>query len=324
MASEMPTTLLEAIRYFEDYESCREFLVSLRWPDGVVKCPTCGSDKVTYLANARQWKCYAKHPRPKFTLKTGTIFEDSPLPLDKWLVALWLIVNSRNGVSSCEIARTLGITQKSAWFMAHRLRFALHQGSFETMMSGHVEADETFIGGRSRNMHKRKRDKLGISQSNSMAGKVAVMGLLERHGEGSRVRTRVVETRRRNELEKTVVEHVELGSNLYTDALRSYDKMGQKGYVHGVIDHAEKYVEGDIHTNGLENFWSLLKRALKGTYVSVEPFHLFRYLDEQMYRFNNRKLKDFNRFALAAASIIDRRLMWKQLTGQEDGSALLN
>lgn len=324
MTSEMPTTLLEAIRYFEDFENCREFLVSLRWADGVVKCPTCGSEKVTYLANARQWKCYAKHPRPKFTLKTGTIFEDSPLPLDKWLVALWLIVNSRNGVSSCEIARTLGITQKSAWFMAHRLRFALHQGSFETMMSGHVEADETFIGGKSRNMHKRKREALGISQSNSMAGKVAVMGLLERHGEGSRVRTRVVQTRRRNELEKTVTEHVELGANLYTDALKSYDRMSQKGYIHGVIDHAEKYVEGDIHTNGLENFWSLLKRALKGTYVSVEPFHLFRYLDEQMYRFNNRKVDDFNRFALAAASIVDRRLMWKQLTGQEDGAALLN
>ncbi|MGC4084756.1 MAG: IS1595 family transposase [Vicinamibacterales bacterium] len=324
MQTELPTTLLEVIRYFENFENCRDFLVSLRWPDGKVTCPQCGSEHVTYLAKARQWKCYAKHSRPKFTLKTGTIFEDSPLPLDKWLVALWLVVNSRNGVSSCGIARTLGITQKSAWFMAHRLRFALHQGSFETMMSGHVEADETFIGGKSRNMHKRKRDKLGISQSNSMAGKVAVMGLLERHGEGSRVRTRVVETRRRNELERTVTEHVELGSNLYTDALRSYDRMGQKGYIHGIIDHAEKYVEGDIHTNGLENFWSLLKRALKGTYVSVEPFHLFRYLDEQMYRFNNRKVGDFNRFALAAASIVDRRLMWKQLTGQEDGAALLN
>jgi transposase-like protein len=324
MKTELPTTLLEAIRYFEDFENCREFLVSLRWPDGKVACPTCGSPKVTYLAKARQWKCYAKHPRPKFTLKTGTIFEDSPLPLDKWLVALWVIVNSRNGVSSCELARTLGITQKSAWFMAHRLRFALHHGSFDTMMSGHVEADETFIGGKSRNMHKTKRERLGITQSNSMAGKVAVMGLLERHGEGSKVRTRVVETRRRNELEKTVVEHVELGSNLYTDALKSYDRMGQKGYIHGIIDHAEKYVEGDIHTNGLENFWSLLKRALKGTYVSVEPFHLFRYLDEQMYRFNNREVGDFNRFTLAVASIVDRRLMWKQLTGQEPLPAILN
>lgn len=324
MTREMPTTLLEAARYFEDFENCREFLMSLRWPDGKVLCPQCGSEKVTYLANAKLWKCYSKHPKAKFSLKTGTIFEDSPLPLDKWLVALWVIVNSRNGVSSCELARTLGVTQKSAWFMAHRLRFALHHGSFDAMMSGHVEADETFIGGKSRFMHKAKRDKLGISQSNSMAGKVAVMGLLERHGDGSKVRTRVVETRRRNELEQTVTEHVEAGSHLYTDALKSYDRMGQKGYVHGVIDHAEKYVEGDIHTNGLENFWSLLKRSLKGTYVSVEPFHLFRYLDEQMYRFNNRKVGDFNRFALAAASIVDRRLMWKQLTGQEDGAALLN
>lgn len=325
MKSEMPTTLLEATRYFESFENCKDFMVSLRWPNGKVTCPQCGSDKVTFLENAKLWKCYSKHPKAKFSLKTGTIFEDSPMSLDKWLVALWLIVNSRNGVSSCEIARTLGITQKSAWFMAHRLRFALHQGSFDKMMSGQVEADETFIGGKARNMHKVKRNRLGITQSNSMAGKVAVMGLLERHGDGSRVRTKVVETRRRHELEQTVSAHVEAGSTLYTDALRSYDRMGEKGYVHNVIDHAEKYVDGAVHTNGLENFWSLLKRSLKGTYVSVEPYHLFRYLDEQMYRFNNRKVVgDFARFALAAASIVDRRLMWKQLTGKEDGSALLN
>jgi transposase-like protein len=174
MKSEMPTTLLEATRYFESFENCREFLVSLRWPNGKVACPTCGSDKVTYLENARLWKCYGKHPKAKFSLKTGTIFEDSPLPLDKWLVALWLIVNSRNGVSSCEIARTLGITQKSAWFMAHRLRFALHQGSFE-MMSGEVEVDETYVGGRARWMHKDRKARV-IRASSKGAGKVAVMG----------------------------------------------------------------------------------------------------------------------------------------------------
>ena len=153
-----PKTFQEAILYFADYDRCREFLTDLRWPDGRVACPKCGSQHVVYLSKARAWKCYGKHSAPKFTLKTGTIFEDSPLGLDKWLAALWLLVNGKNGISSCEIARSIGITQKSAWFMAHRLRFALHHGSFDKL-TGEVEADETFIGGKARNMHiaQRKR-----------------------------------------------------------------------------------------------------------------------------------------------------------------------
>ena len=311
-----PKTLQAAILYFADYERCRQFLMELRWPDGTVTCPQCGSSHVVYLEKARVWKCYAKHPKAKFTLKTGTVFEDSPLGLDKWLAALWLIVNCKNGVSSCEIARDLGITQKSAWFMAHRLRLALHYGSFDKL-TGDVEVDETFIGGKARNMHKSKRDRLGISQSRSMIGKIAVMGLLQRHGtDGSKVRMQVVQTRRKHELEQTVSAHVTEGATVYSDALKSYDRMGQRGYVHHVIDHAEAYVDGQVHTNGLENFWSLLKRALKGTYVSVEPFHLFRYLDEQAYRFNTRKvLGDFDRFRLAASQILGKRLTWKQLVG---------
>ena len=133
-----PKTLQQAILYFADFEHCRAFLTDLRWPDGNVTCPSCGSDRVTWLAKQRRWKCYAKHAKPQFSLKTGTIFEDSPLGIDKWLVALWLIVNCKNGISSMEIARHLGITQKSAWFMAHRLRFALHAGSFDKL-SGEVD-----------------------------------------------------------------------------------------------------------------------------------------------------------------------------------------
>lgn len=229
---------------------------------------------------------------------------------------MWLLVNCKNGVSSYELARDLGVTQKTAWFMLHRLRMAIHAKSFNKF-GGHVEVDETFIGGKARNMHAAKRKRLGISQSRSMIGKVAVMGLLERHGEGSKVRLEVISNRKKHQLETTIGEHVEVGATLHTDALRSYDRMGQRGYIHNVIDHAESYVDGEVHTNGLENFWSLLKRALKGTYVSVEPFHLFRYLDEQMYRFNNRKQTDAIRFLEACASVFGKRLTYTTLTGKE-------
>lgn len=312
-----PKTLREAILFFADYTNCRRAVEAIRWPDGTVACPTCGSENVTYLAKQRRYKCYEKHPKAQFSLKVGTIFEDSPIGLEKWLPALWLLTNCKNGISSYELARALGVTQKTAWFMLHRLRFALHGGD-ESKFSGHVEADETFIGGKARNMHATKRKRLGISQSRSMIGKVAVMGLLARHGEkGSQVRTSVIANRKKHQLEASVMENVEVGSNLYTDALRSYDRMGQRGYVHGVIDHAEAYVDGAIHTNGLENFWSLLKRAIKGTYVSVEPFHLFRYLDEQAYRFNSRKGSDAERFVSALKGIINKRLTYVALTGSE-------
>ncbi len=287
-----PKTLVNAIRYFANPTNCREYLVSRRWPNGVV-CPTCGSNTVYFDSSRNGWECKTRHPKRKFTLKTGTIFEDSALGLDKWLPVVWMIANMKNGVNSHEIARSIGVTQKTAWFMLQRIRLAMQDDETGGELGGEVEVDETFIGGRARNMHASKRRKLGVSQSRSMIGKVAVMGLLKRHGgRGSQVRTRVVSTRRKHELEQTVEEHVTAGATIYTDALRSYDRMAQRGYVHGVIDHAETYVDGQIHTNGLENYWSLLKRALKGTYVSVEPFHLFRYLDEQAFRFNYRKDSD--------------------------------
>jgi transposase-like protein len=292
------------------------FVASLRWPDGV-RCLHCESVDCSYVASRRIWQC--KNCRKQFSVKVGSIFEDSPIPLSKWLPAMWLLVNCKNGVSSYEIARDLGVTQKTAWFMRHRLRLAIHAKSFDKM-GGTVEADETFIGGKVRNMAAAKRKRLGISQSRSMIGKVAVMGLLERHRKdegGAQVRALVVANRKKHQLESVVVEHVEQGSNVYTDALRSYDRMGQKGYVHGVIDHAESYVDDVVHTNGLEHFWSLLKRALKGTYVNVEPFHLFRYLDEQAYRFNNRKHSDAARFLAACASVFGKRLTYTALTGKE-------
>lgn len=316
MATESsPKTLREAILFFADYSNCRKAVEAIRWPDGVVKCPTCGSEKVSYLAAARVYKCYGKHPRAKFSLKVGTIFEDSPLGFDKWLPALWLITNCKNGISSYELARALGVTQKSAWFMLSRLRLAL-QGDGSGKMSGHVEVDETFIGGKARNMHKAKRDR--VIRGTGGMGKVAVMGLLSRHGKDghSTVRLSVVENRRKAALQARVREHVRRGAKVYTDGLLSYDGLAND-YVHNVIIHAEKYVDGQVHTNGCENFWSLLKRSLKGTYVSVEPFHLFRYLDEQAFRFNQRVCDDATRFVLALNDTINKRLTYKALTSSE-------
>jgi transposase-like protein len=317
MATE-PKTLQEAIVYFSDFENSQRFVIDLRWADGKVRCPSCGSEKVTYLANAHLWKCYEKHAKAKFSLKVGTIMEDSALPIDKWLTAMWLIVNCKNGISSCEIARDLGITQKSAWHMAHRIRFALHYGSFEKM-SGQIEVDETFIGGKARNMHvaQRRRRITGTGTKD----KTAVLGILER---GGKVRTVVVPNRKKHALQGEVRKHVEAGAALYTDALLSYDGLAGD-YAHKVVDHAVEYVSGTCHTNGLENFWSLLKRGISGTYVSVEPFHLFRYLDEQAYRFNNRKdMNDFDRFKLAASQIVGKRLTWNEVTGRSGSEPTIN
>ena len=316
----LPTTLQEAMIYFAEAENCNGFLANLRWSDGNVRCPHCGSDNVTYLRSVNRYKCYGKHPKAQFSLKVGTIFEDSPIGLDKWLCAMWLIVNCKNGISSCEMARSLGITQKTAWFLDHRIRFALHQGSFENMLSGEVEADETFIGGKARNMHVAKRERRITGTGGK--DKTAVMGILER---GGKVRTKVIPNRKKRAIQAEVRKHVEAGSALYTDALLSYDGLASE-YAHGVIDHAVQYVDGHVHTNGMENFWSLLKRGINGTYVSVEPYHLFRYLDEQAYRFNNRKeTKDFDRFKLAASQIVGKRLTWDVLTGkQSDGETSAN
>lgn len=234
--------------------------------------------------------------------------EDSPIGLDKWLPAIWMIVNAKNGVSSYEIHRALGITQKSAWFLLHRIRLAMQSRSWNKQLSGHVEVDETFIGGLARNRHSNKRKHEGTGG----AGKVAVMGLLERHGE---VITHVLPNTQATTLQPHIKRHVETGSNLYTDKYPGYKHLDEE-YIHGVINHAIEYVNGNVHTNGIENFWSLLKRTLKGTYVSVEPFHLFRYLDEQAFRFNKRTGNDLYRFIETAKALTVRRLTFEELTGK--------
>jgi hypothetical protein len=308
--------LQEAIVHYADLDVCQQELVAARWPDGV-ECPTCGRKDVAYLATQRRWQCKGNHPKRQFSAKVGTIFEDSPISLSKWFTAIWLIASAKNGISSYEIHRAIGVTQKTAWFMLHRIRLAMQTNSFRKM-TGEVEIDETYIGGKARFMHKDKRDK---AKGSTWMGKVVVLGLLERHGEGrSRIHTHVVRGTRRNALLPRVHETVERGTQVYSDALQSYqDQYGHglpNAYVHKVIDHAEGYVQGNVHTNGLENYWSLLKRTIKGTYVSVEPFHLFRYLDEQAFRFNTRKTSDSARFNEMAARVVGKRLTYAQLIGE--------
>jgi transposase-like protein len=307
MENAFPKTLLEAVKYFSDPDVALGCMVAIRWPNGIT-CPRCDSTEHSFVRTRRIWIC--KGCKKHFSVKLGTIMEDSPIGLDKWLSAIWLIVNAKNGISSYEIHRALGITQKSAWFLLHRIRKAMQTGTFNKLI-GPVEIDETFIAGLARNMH--RADKARKIHGTGGAGKVAVMGLLERHGE---VRTVVIPNTRRKTLEGHVNDHVEDGSIVYSDGLASYNNLAQK-YIHQVIDHAEKYVEGNIHVNGIENFWSLLKRTIKGTYVSVEPYQLSRYLDEQSFRFNNRKGKDADRFLTAASNITGKRVTYKELTGKE-------
>jgi len=303
----LPKTLQEAIVYFSDTDRCITYAIKLRWQNGI-DCPRCGSKEHSYISTRRFWFC--KGCKKQFTIKVGTFMEDSPLTLDKWMTAAWLICNCKNGISSYEIARDLGLTQKTAWFLDHRIRAAMQSGSFDKL-SGDIEADETFIGGKARNMHAAKRA-LRITGTGGK-DKTPVMGILER---GGKVRTAVLPNRKKKAFQAEVRKHVEAGSALYTDALLSYDGLAGD-YAHQVVDHAVAYVDGKIHTNGLENFWSLLKRGINGTYVSVEPFHLFRYLDEQAFRYNNRRdMTDADRFEFVMGNVFGKRLTWNQLTGK--------
>ena len=308
-----PRTLIEAVRFFSDLDTAHNYFAQMRWPNGAV-CPHCGSTQVAYMAKYRRYQCSGSHDSRQFTLKTGTVMEDSPIGLDKWAVAFWLEVNAKNSISSYEVHRALGVTQKSAWFMQQRVRLAMQSGSV-AKMTGAVEADETFIGGLARNMHKHKRAQKIKGTGGS--GKTAVMGLLERHSEKgkSKVRVKVIGTVQGATLKAEVRQHVEAGANLYTDAHAGYTGLAAD-FAHEFIDHAETYVRGEVHTNGLENFWALFKRCIKGTHVSVEPFHLFRYVDAEAFRFNNRKMNDGSRFTTLIGQIVGKRLTYKQLIGK--------
>jgi hypothetical protein len=315
-----PRNLQDAIKYFSNPANCLEYMASKRWPDGVVICPTCGRKDVSFLEKQNKWQCKSAHPKRQFSAKVGTIFEDSPIPLEKWLVAVWMLTNCRNGVSSYEIARTIGVTQKSAWFMLHRIRLAMRNELMGTKVGGNeggaVEADETFVGGKSINMHKERR--VRYNKEGGRDSKTIVMGILDR--DARQIRAKVVPNVKRETLQNEILNNVKYGSRVYTDSAVAYDKLHAK-YVHEVVNHACEYVREQVHTNGMENFWSLLKRSLHGTYIAVEPFHLERYVDEQVFRYNNRSSKDNpiddrDRFDLAMYGIVGKRLTFAEVTGK--------
>jgi transposase-like protein len=318
---EKPKTLQEAIQHFSDEQVCIDAVAKMRWPDGAY-CPACLAKKPYYLKTQKRFKC--RDCRRQFSVKLGTIFEDSPLPLQKWLPAMWMLTNCKNGVSSWEIHRALGITQKSAWFMLHRLRLAMKGYDVGTKLGGKddggaVEVDESFFGGKMRNMHRDKRERYAAvtGHTGGVTGKTIVVGLLDR--QAREVRAKVVPDTKRETLQSEIFKNVKYGSAVYTDNAVPYDNLNWK-YIHEIVDHSQEYVRGQVHTNGLENFWSLFKRHLRGTYVAVEPFHLDRYLDEQVFRFNNRQkpMDDYARFEKVLGQVAHKRLTYAELTGKTD------
>jgi transposase-like protein len=313
MEAVKPKTLIEAIKHYADADNALSEMADSRWSKGIT-CQHCGAEKPMFLKTRRIWKC--SKCRKQFSIKTKSVFEDSPISLDKWLTAVWMVANCKNGISSYEVARDLGVTQKTAWFMLHRIRLAMQDEVTGGKLSGEIEVDETFIGGKARNMHKDVKARK-IQGRTGPEGKAIVAAVLER---GGKVRARVIDKRRKSQLHALVNENVETGSALYSDALKSYDGLGEE-YKHQVIDHAVEYVRENVHTNHAENFWSLLKRGINGTYVSVEPYHLFRYVDEQAFRYNNRKdVDDYARFKMVLTQLAGKRLTYETLTGTSKGS----
>jgi len=324
--------LKEAIEHFANPENVLAYMTHLRWPDGVVKCPTCGREDASFLKNQNKWQCKSAHAKRQFSAKVGTIFEDSPIAMDKWLVAVWMLSNCKNGVSSYELARTIGVTQKSAWFMLHRIRLAMKGGTFEKMGGGGspVEADETFVGANVMKMHKSRRATMQAIASNTYGmsrhaiGKTIVMGILDR--DMRQVRAMVIPDVKRATLQEQILAHVKGGSQVITDDATGYRYALSEGFAHEIINHAQEYVRGQVHTQGIENFWSLLKRGLRGTYVAVEPYHLERYVDEQVFRYNNRGSKefpvsDFSRFTRLMEQIGGKRLTYAHVTGKSGEEA---
>lgn len=293
-----PNTLLEAIRYFSDTERCIAYMASLRWPNGAI-CPTCGRVDVSYLKSQQRFQCKSRHPKRQFSVKVGTIFEDSPLGLDKWLPAVWMIVNAKNGVSSYEIARALGVTQKTAWFMDHRIRAAMAYGGFDKL-DDPVEADETYIGGKT--SEKRGR----------FSNKSAVIGVVEKKKDIGQIRAFATK-----HVDATVAlpflrSQLKQGAVLHTDESRIYHR-AKFEFLHESVNHsADEYARGAVSTTTIDGFWNLMKRSIKGTYTHVSAGHLNKYVDEHTYRYNTRTLKDGERFSQWFSGC-NKRLLYKAL-----------
>src|ERR1035441_2499823 len=318
LSMDTPHTLQAAIAHFSDPQRAFESAVEFRWPGSNVTCPRCGQAKHSFIKTRSIWFCYVC--KKQFTVKVGTVMEDSPIGLDKWMIAMWMLANCKNGVSSYELAKNIGVRQNSAWFMLHRIREAMKDDRTHKFgFGGPVESDEAFIGPNPAKMNRIQRKKYSIERNKGgYIAKTAVHGMLDR--ELRQVRAKVLPNVKRETLQNAILDNVTPFAKVYTDEATGY--MGlEKNYVHKVIDHSREYVKGQVHTQGIENFWSLLKRGLRGTYVAVEPFHLHRYADEQVFRYNNRATKDnplddADRFYIALAQVAHKRLTYAELTGK--------
>lgn len=312
---DMPKSLQQAVLYFADLDLCRELMREMKWPDGKITCQHCGAsgDRIGEVKTRNMIRC--KDCRKQISATVGTVFESSHISLDKWFVALWAVVNCKNGISSHELGRAIDVPQKTAWFMVQRIRAALEEGGWK--FDGPAEADTTYVGGESRNMHKAKRERK--IRGRGSVGKTAVHGVLQRSTaeQPSQVRAEVIGSEDAQRLLPSVRRNVRWGAEVYTDSASAYGDLCLS-HLHRQIDHAKAYAEGNVHTNGLENFWSLFKRTLRGTYIAVAPFHLFRYVAEQAWRFNQRTLDDCGRFLLALRGVVGKRLTYRVLTAQDD------
>jgi transposase-like protein len=303
-----PKTLREAIIHYSDLKVCTDLMVQIRWPSGKVICPYCGKGGAKFMESVQRFKCYGC--KKQFSVKVGTVLEDSPIPLTKWLPAFWLLVSAKNGISSCELARSLGVTQKTAWFILHRIRHTLKIGTFEKM-SGTVEVDETYLGGLEKNKHKGKK----LNAGRGAVGKAVIAATLERgDGEGkhSRVQTAHIKDTDKQTLQGLVKANVEQGTTVYTDSHSGYQGLSAE-FIHEFVNHAVEYARGAVSTNGLENYFSLLKRTVKGTYVSIDGWHLAKYMDEQAFRFNTRRSGDYTRFLVVLGLMVGKRLTFDTL-----------
>lgn len=294
-------SLPQLLDYFKEESTGIAYYENLRW-NGKPVCPHCGIDKTPYRTN-RGFKCSDKDCAKKFTVKTGTIFDNSKISFRIWFAAIFLAGSNRKGISSLQLSRELGITQKTAWFVLHRVREMLTTNA-PTMVGGTVEADETYIGGKEKNKHASKRRKAGEPDN-----KRVVLGVIERDG---KVVLKYVPNATSDNMVPFIKQHVSEGSTLYTDEFVSYKKLASD-YTHGTINHSLRiYVHGDIHTNTIENFWSVLKRGIYGIYHNVSEKHLDRYLNEFASRFNKRKVSEQAKFEKFLTQS-EKRLKYKNL-----------
>lgn len=281
-------------KYFIDEETCRKHLEAQRWPEGRIICPFCQSQKIYRFTDGKRFKCAEKTCNKKFTVTVGTIYENSKIPLQKWFLALYIIGSHKKGISSLQLHRDLGITQKSAWFVNHRIREMLTNKAPQ-LLKGTVQVDEVYIGGREANKHASKRTKGQKGRSEDI--KTPVIGIVET---GGKIAVSVTPWVSKKNVKALIDKNVQKGSTMVTDGFSMYAYLGASNeFTHVIVDHSKgEYVKAGFHTNGVENFWSLLKRGIIGIYHQVSPKHLQRYCNEFSGRYNTRKINDNERFDL--------------------------